>query len=268
MKISRALITGASSGIGKEMAYELAKKKVNLILVARRLDLLETIALELRQYGIQVETIGLDLSDSSTPSALLKQVTAEGKIVDFLINNAGIGPFRSFLDADLVSHQSVVQLNISTLTEMSYLFGEHMLKHGKEAIILNVASVASFQAVPKFAVYSASKFYVRIFSQILRHELRNSNISVSCLCPGGTATEFLDKNNQKIKGSFSPLMSANRVAQAGIEGALKRKAVIVPGLFNKLSCLIPRLIPTGWSISLAEWGMALAVVEQEKKIIK
>lgn len=264
MNVSRALITGASSGIGKEMAFELARKKVNLVLVARRLDLLESVAVELRKYDIQVETICLDLSEDFSPKKLLDLVTANGKKIDFLVNNAGIGPYRSFFESELVSQHSVIQLNISALTEMCHVFGQHMIEHGDDSIILNVASVASFQAVPKFAVYSASKFYVRVFSQILRHELQNTNISVSCLCPGGTATEFLDKNNQKMKGKFSPLMSAQVVAKVGIEGAFKRKSIIVPGFFNKLSCFLPRLIPTSWSIGIAGWGMELAVIERDK----
>ena len=210
-----------------------------------------------------MDVIALDLMSPAAPQKLM-EFCEQGGEIDGLINNAGTGPYRSFVSSNLKDHQNVLQLNLVSLTELCHLFGQHMLKHARPSFILNVASVAAYQAVPKFAVYSASKFYVRIFSQILRHELKDTNVSVSCLCPGGTATEFLQNNNQRLKGKFSPLMSADDVARSGIEGALRGKAVIVPGLFNKLSCLLPRVLPSTLSIALADWGMRLAVTEQEK----
>lgn len=263
MKLNRVVVTGASSGIGKEMALELAARGTNLVLTARRTELLEDLARELRARGLKVDVLGLDLSRASAPQELYDFCLRSGEVVDGLINNAGLGPYRAFLKSSLPEHHQVMQLNMLRLTELSHLFGQHMLAHGRRSVILNVASVAAYQAVPKFAVYSASKFYVRIFSELLGHELRGTNISVTCLCPGGTATEFLEKNNQKLKGSFSPLMSARAVARAGIDGALRGKAVIVPGVFNKLSCWLPRFLPSSWSIGLADWGMRLAVTERD-----
>lgn len=261
MKPTRVVITGASSGIGKEMAIDLARRKVNLVLSARRVELLEELAQELRQQGVTVDVLALDLLKPGAAQTLLA-FCQNGADIDGLINNAGAGPYRDFLSAPIESHQQVIQLNLVSLTELCHVFGVHMRLHGKQSFILNVASTASYLAVPKFAVYASSKFYVRVFSQILRHELQGTNVSVTCLCPGGTATEFLEKNNQQLKGSFSPLMSAEEVAQLGVAGALQGRAIVIPGFFNKLSCWLPRFVPMSWSIALAGQAMRLAVREK------
>lgn len=258
----RAVITGASSGIGKDLAQLLASRKTNLFLVARRKPELETLAESLRsRYGITVEILSLNLSLPDASEILFAEATKSGP-VDFLINNAGIGPWKKFVDADLESHKKIMQLNMVTLTTSTHLFTKHMLAHGKPSIILNVASVAAFQPAPRFTIYAPSKTYVKIFSEILNEELRGTNVHVSCLCPGGTATEFLVNNNQTLKG-INPLMPSMRVAQIGLQGALRGKAVIIPGLMNKIFSIFPRFIPSGWNVKLAGWGMNLAVKETD-----
>lgn len=259
-KQSRAVITGASGGIGAEFAKLLAAKKIDLFLVARRTEQLNLLAVALiEKYGIKVETLSLDLCLQDASETLFREATKNGD-VDLLINNAGIGPWRKFVDASLEDHKKIMQLNMVTLTTSTHLFVKHMLSHRKESLVINVASVAAFQPAPRFTVYAPSKTYVKIFSEILNEELKGTNVRISCLCPGGTATEFLVNNNQTLKG-FNPLMSAEVVAKAGLDGALRGRAVVIPGLMNKLFAFFPRLIPTSWNVKLAGWGMNLAVKE-------
>lgn len=259
---TRAVITGASAGIGADFARLLAAKKTHLFLVARRKEQLDSLGEKLSsEYGIKVETLALDLSLPDASETLFREATRNGD-VDFLINNAGMGPWRKFVDAKTDDHKKIMQLNMVTLTTSTHLFARHMLAHKKPSIILNVASVAAFQPAPRFTVYAPSKTYVKIFSEILNEELRGTNVHVSCLCPGGTATEFLVNNNQTLK-SFNPLMSSEKVARIGLQGAFRQKTVIIPGLMNKIFAFFPRLIPSTFNVKLAGWGMDLAVRETE-----
>ncbi len=257
---TRAVITGASGGIGADFARLLAARKTDLFLVARRKDQLEAFAATLKAlYGIKVETLSLDLSLPDSSEILFREALKNGD-VDMLINNAGIGPWRKFVDATLDDHKKIMQLNMVTLTTSTHLFVKHMLSHKKPSIVLNVASVAAFQPAPRFTVYAPSKTYVKIFSEILDQELKGTNVRISCLCPGGTATEFLKNNNQTLKG-WNPLMSSEKVAKIGLQGAFKGKTVIIPGILNKIFSFFPRFIPTSWNVKLAGWGMNLAVKE-------
>lgn len=262
--MKRAVITGASGGIGADFARILAARKMDLFLVARRKEQLEALAAVLRaQYGIKVEVLPLDLCLPDASETLFREATKNG-IVDLLINNAGIGPWRKFVDASVDDHKKIMQLNMVTLTTSTHHFVKHMLSHNQPSLVLNVASVAAFQPAPRFTIYAPSKTYVKIFSEILHEELRGTNVRISCLCPGGTATEFLVNNNQTLKG-FNPLMSSEKVARIGIEKALAGKVVIIPGLLNKLFAFFPRLIPSLWNVRVAGWGMNLAVRESDPR---
>lgn len=259
----RAVITGASGGIGADFARLLAARKTNLFLVARRKEQLEALALSLREiYGIQVEVLSLDLCRPDASEILYQEATKTGE-VDLLINNAGIGPWRKFTDATLDDHKKIMQLNMVTLTTSTHLFVKHMLSHKKPSLVLNIASVAAFQPAPRFTIYAPSKTYVKIFSEILSEEMKGTNVRISCLCPGGTATEFLVNNNQTLKG-INPLMSSEKVARIGLEGALRGKTLIIPGFLNKLFAFFPRFIPSSWNVKLAGWGMDFAVRETDQ----
>lgn len=261
-KFERALITGASSGIGECFARKLAQEGTHLIIAARRRERLEALAQEIKEkYQVSVAVFPIDLTDQDAPARLLKFAEETGE-VDLLINNAGIGPYRSFLKSSREDHQKVMDLNMLSLTNLCYLFSGHILKHKKPSTILNVASVASYMPVPKFAVYSASKSYVRIFSQILGFEYHGSNIFVSCLCPGGTRTEFLERNNQKAVGlGDRALMSPDKVVDVALAGIKKRKSVIIPGIFNQLTCLVASCLPFTILIRLSEGAMKTSVTE-------
>lgn len=266
-KPTRALITGASSGIGAAFARELAAKGTHLVLAARRTEQLNLLAEELRNnFHIDVEVVTVDLTHPDASEILFAAATRENKTIDMLINNAGAGPYRPFLNTPMKDHLSILQLNSVALTGICHLFAEHMVKHGNPSWILNVASVASFQSIPKFAVYCASKSYVRVFSEIFSHEMKNTNVSVSCLCPGGTATDFLATNNQSLKkGGSQFLMTPKAVATVGIRGALRGERVIVPGMMNKMACCISKVMPNALNIWLSEAAMNMAVSASDEK---
>lgn len=263
-KINRAVITGASSGIGEAFAYNLASQGVNLVIAARRTEQLNALAKKLTEkFHVSVEVCTLDLNDPEAPEKLLQFATRDGHHVDMLINNAGAGPYRKFLSTPLEDHQKIIQLNLVSLTALCHKFARHMVDKKTPSYILNVASVASYQSVPRFAVYCATKSYVRIFSEIFSYEMKDSNVSVSCLCPGGTKTEFLDTNNQKASKSGDKfLMSPEKVAAIGLHGTFAKKPVIIPGLFNKLSCLAPRFFPSRFNIMMSGKAMDMAVSEK------
>jgi short-subunit dehydrogenase len=141
-----------------------------------------------------------------------------------------------------------------------------MRAHGKPSYISNVASIAAYQASPNFAVYGGTKHYVRIFSEVIRKELQGTNITVSCLCPGGTYTEFLEKAGQELKPSgHAAMMSADEVARQAIAGMLAGRSIVVPGWLNKIACFLPRLIPTGWAIAAAGMAMKNSVNQVKAK---
>ena len=181
-----------------------------------------------------------------------------------LINNAGIGPFGHFLNRPLESHMGTLQTNLTSLTELCYRFGEHMRKHGRRSFISNIASIAAFQGVPRFAVYSGTKAYVRVFSEVLQRELAGTSVSVTCVCPGGTYTEFSDANGQVLtKTGHSAMMSAEAVVRIGLKGMIKGSPVVVPGLINKLACFLPRLVPRSLALSFANLAMSRSANELE-----
>jgi short-subunit dehydrogenase len=257
----RALVTGASSGIGEQYARQLAAMGCDLIMAARRVDRLEALAVELRKnHGIQAKAVKSDLGLAGEGARLARAVCTDGEPITILVNNAGIGPYAPFMETDIEKHLATIQLNITALTELTHHVARHMLTHGRQSYISNVASIAAYQASPNFAVYGGSKHYVRIFSEVLRNELGGSNVAVSCLCPGGTYTEFMEKAGQQLKPSgHAAMMSAQEVARQGIQGMLRRRSVVVPGLINKLACFLPRLMPTSLGITLAGATMRQSV---------
>jgi short-subunit dehydrogenase len=257
LKGHRALVTGASSGIGEQYAKQLAELGADLVLVARRVDRLEKLAVELENsFGIRAMAVAADLSATGESQRLTQKILREGAPLTILVNNAGIGPYSPFLESSLEKHRFTIQLNITALTELTYLVAAHMREHGKPSYISNVASIAAYQAAPNFAVYGGTKHYVRIFSEVIRNELQETNITVSCLCPGGTYTEFLEKAGQELKPSgHAAMMSADEVARQAIQGMLRGRAIVIPGWLNKIACFLPRLMPSGLGIVAA--GMAM-----------
>ena len=261
LKGHRALITGASSGIGADFARLLAAQGASLVIAARRLERLNSLAAELkRNHGTEVECLETDLSQNGSVQKLFNAATAGDKPVTILINNAGIGKYGPFLEFSLRSHQDTVRVNSEAPTELCYLFSQHMLKHGKPSHILNVASIAAYQPVAFFSVYSGTKGYLMYFSEALAFELKNTNIRVTCLCPGGTHTEFLEVAGQKLTDSGqSTMMTSEAVAKIGVRAMLQGQVICIPGFLNQLACFFPRFFPRRLGLWLAFKTMGKAV---------
>lgn len=256
-----ALITGASSGIGKEYAEQLAAAGAHLILAARRVDRLEALAQEIRKkHSVQVSIIPIDLAEAHAAEKLFHAATTQGHHITILINNAGVGKYGNFMEFSYEDHHTTLQVNSVAPTQLTYLFVKHMLSHGKKSYITQVASVAAFQPVSNFSVYSATKGYLRYFSETLAFELKNTNIHVMCLCPGGTYTEFFEQSGQRITSAGqSAMMSSQAVVQSGIQAMLNQEVTHIPGLLNKLACFLPRLLPGRLALYLAFLTMSRSV---------
>ena len=240
----RALITGASSGLGVEFADLLAAQKVNLVLAARRREPMEKLAADLRRkYGVDVLVEPIDLASPGAASRLKSSLDERSISIDILVNNAGYGLQGDFLDTPIERTVDMIQLNITALTELSYLFGRDMAERGSGHILL-VASLLAFQAVPSFAAYAATKAYVLLFGEALHDEVRSRGVVVTTLCPGHTATGF----DAAAGATVSPLlrlltMKPRPVAASGIRALAKGKATVVAGLSNKMAAFSNRLTP-------------------------
>lgn len=260
LKGHRAVITGASSGLGEEFAKQLAARGADLVIAARRLDRLESLAQTLSsQHDVRIEAVKSDLSQAGAATALFEQAVARDPVT-LLINNAGIGPYGRFLSSPRSKHSETMQLNAIALTELCHLFAAHMTEHGRRSYIANIGSIASFQGAPNFAVYAGTKAYVRVFSEILAQELKDSMVSVTCVCPGGTYTEFSQTNGQELNdAAHSFMMTSEQVVSVALKGLFAGRMFVVPGVANKLACFLPRILPSGLSLTLAQLAMERSV---------
>lgn len=242
MAAKLALVTGASGGIGLEFAKLLAQAGYNLALIARSKEKLDVIAADLQQRrGISVQTFACDLARPNAAHAVRALVPD----CDVLVNNAGFannGKFARIGEAQLLEE---MQLNIVTLTQLTRLYLPGMLDR-KDGKILNLASTAGFLPGPNMAVYYASKAYVISFSEALAEEVRGTGVTVTVLCPGATATGFQERAAVETTPLFRfPMAKADAVAKAGINGMLRGRPVVVPGITNKLVAISPKITPRG-----------------------
>ncbi len=240
-----ALVTGASSGIGYHMAHELASRKHPVLLAARSEQKLKSLSKELtKQYGVMCDYVSLDLSLPGAAKHLFDWCSSKGYEIDVLVNNAGYGLFGYFDQQDVSEVNNMMQLNMNTMVELCHIFLP-MLKSKPKSYILNVASTASYQAVPTLSVYAATKAFVVLFTRGLRYELRGTSVSVSCLSPGATSTSFIERARmdalKERAEKFS--MKAEDVARIGIHGMLDGKAEIIPGFVNWFSSQLTGFIP-------------------------
>ncbi len=227
-----ALITGASTGIGLDLARLMAPD-FDLIITARNHARLEEIASEFQgNHGSRVHVIPADLARPDSPQKIFDEVSRRGLRVDALINNAGFGAYGEFKDITLEAQLEMIQVNITALTHLTRLFISGMLerKHGR---IMNVASTAGFQPGPLMAVYYATKAYVISFSEAIANELKGTGVTVTCLAPGATATEFAARADMENSRLFKlGRMKSIAVAKAGYKGMMKGKTLVIPGLKN------------------------------------
>lgn len=247
-----ALVTGASAGIGRELARIAAKDGHDLVLVARRRDRLEELAAELTTaHGVHVTVINADLSDRATPATIAERLRTENKPVDFLINNAGFGNCGPFAEAVLDREVEMLHLNIRALLQLTHLFLPEMLAR-KSGRILNVASVAGFLPGPYMATYYASKAFVLSFTEALAYELGGTGVTITASCPGPTATEFSSVAGSTKANLFRlSVAGAAPVALHAYRAMMAGKVVALPGLMNKLIAQSTRIAPRAWLRAIA-----------------
>ena len=235
---SWVLITGASSGFGEEFSKQYAELGHPLVLVARRLDRLQSLAASLRkQYGVKVRVEQVDLSSNEAIIKLHDDLANSGIQIDTLINNAGHGLQGPFLESQLDDALAMIQLDIASLTAMTYLFGRDMKKR-RRGKILQVASMLAYQGVVNFAVYSAAKAYVLRLGEALHREFKADGVTVTTLCPGMTNTEFATAAQQKITlGLKALMMQPKPVVRASIRALQAGRISVVPGVINRLNVI-------------------------------
>lgn len=240
-----ALVTGASGGIGEELARLLAAGGANLVLVARSHDKLAALARDLSAaHRVQARALACDLSAPDATDRIVAELRAHGIAVDILVNNAGFATYGLFVETPADEEARLLQVNIVALTNLTkrLLPGMVERRHGR---VLNVASTAGFQPGPLMAVYYASKAYVLSLSEALANETEGTGVSVTCLCPGPTKTGFQDRARMRESKLFTTLavMNAADVARAGYDGMMAGRAIVIPGLSNKLAVQVLRVSP-------------------------
>jgi short-subunit dehydrogenase len=247
--MSTALITGASSGIGKDLAVALAGRGYELILVARRKDRLVELAKELKAaHGVGVTVYAMDLAKPGASAQLEKQVLADGHSVDVLVNNAGFGTGTRVVNENRADVAEEIQLNIGALVDLTIAFLPGMVKR-KSGAVVNIASTASYQPVPGMAVYAATKSFVRSFTEAVWGEVP-AGVKVFAVSPGATATEFFDVAGVHKFGKLAAVSEVTAVILAGLDSVKPAPSVIV-GARNRIMARISRIVPRTMAIKVA-----------------
>ncbi|HWQ36411.1 MAG TPA: SDR family oxidoreductase [Blastocatellia bacterium] len=242
-KNKTALITGASYGIGESFARRLAAEGANVIITARSRERLEALAAELRErHRVAVTVIEADLARPEAAVEIFRATEAAGLQVDLLVNNAGFGIVGDFATQPREKLTEMIQVNVTALVELAHLYLQPMLERRAGAII-NLASTASFQAVPYFAVYAATKSFILIFSESLWAECSGSNVRVLALCPGPTATHFQSVAGTAKRRLPERMQTADEVVEIGLKALAQGRSHVVSGLNNKLMVEIERFVP-------------------------
>jgi uncharacterized protein len=252
--MSTVLITGASGGIGYELAKLFARDHHDLVLVARSGDKLAQVARELEPQGVTIKTISLDLAAGPAPKFLFDQLQREGIFVDILINNAGFGFYGEFAKMPEEEIVGQIELNITALTQLTRLFLPPMIARHKGRI-MNVASTAGFQPGPLLAVYYATKAYVISFSEAIANELRGYGVTVTCFCPGATHTGFAQRAGTEKSRLFKQLggMSAERVARDGYRALMAGRTLAISGAHNWIVAESTRFAPRKMVTAVSRW---------------
>jgi short-subunit dehydrogenase len=243
-----ALITGASKGIGKSIAYELAKQGYQLLLVARSNEELQALSDDLQaKYSINTAILAIDLSTNGAAVEVSNWIKMNNYQVGILVNNAGYGVWGNFSRSSLSDQLGMMQLNMNVVVELSHLLVP-VLSQQKQAYILNISSTAAYQAVPTLAVYSATKAFVLSFTRALRFELAQTSISVTCFSPGPVDTGFAERAGlntfSKMAEKFN--MQPNEVAKMAVKAMFSKKSEVIPGFTNIISVYANRILPKGF----------------------
>lgn len=259
MKKETAVITGASSGIGRELSKLFARDGYSLVLVARNREKLQQLAAELEErYKAEVEIVAADLADAAAPGNICAGLKEKGLRADVLVNNAGFNVYGLFDESAFAAQRELLEVNLIALTRLTHLLlpGMKQRGHGK---ILNVASTGSFSPGPWCAVYCAGKAYVLSFSEALAQELKGSGVTVTALCPGATATDFARRARMEETLLFRNLvMKAGAAAEAGYRALQAGRTVAIPGLMNNLLVFALRFLPREITARIAGYLMGPA----------
>jgi len=238
------LITGASSGIGLELAKEFAQHGHSVLLLARSTQRLEQLTQELRtNFKVRAELVQADLSKPNAPAQVAEELNRRNLAVDILVNNAGFGLLGPYGKLDLQQQIDMIQVNVTALAHLTRLFLPGMIQRNFGGV-LNVSSIAAYQAGPNMAIYYATKAFVLAFTEALHEEVSGTNLHVSCLCPGPTHTGFAAAANMEGSNLFKfGAQSANEVAKFGYAAYQRNQAIAIPGLKNKLLAIAAKLSP-------------------------
>ena len=251
---STCLVTGASSGIGAELARQLAAKGHGVTLVARREDKLRELADEIaRKHNTRAEAIGCDLSDAAARERLAGEVADRGLTVEVLLNNAGFGSAGAFQDLERDDELRMVRTNVEAVVDLCARYLPGMIERGRGGI-LNVASTAAFQPMARQATYGGSKAFVLSFTEALSADLNGTGVNVTALCPGPVRTEFTDVHEGFAAADKTPdfiWMSAEDTARAGIKGLERGKRVVVPGVGNRVGAIAGQHAPRSFLLAAA-----------------
>ena len=243
-----ALVTGASRGIGRAIALQLAQRGYDLLLIARSEEQLTALAQEISQrHQRQAHVLALDLAAPGAAETVANWAIGLTEQLAVLVNNAGYGLWGRFEQLNLAEQQNMLQLNMALPVALTHALLPALHRVPK-ALVLNVASTAAYQAVPSLALYAASKASLLSFSRGLRYELKTTNVSVSCLCPGATTTSFADRAGMgaELQATANKVsMTAEAVAEFAVAGLLAGEAEIIPGMFNKVSAGLTSIVPKG-----------------------
>lgn len=248
-----ALVTGASAGLGKELAHLFAADGHDVVLVARSVGKLEDLAADLtKAHNVKAHVVAADLGDAAAPAIVLEQVTNRKLTIDFLVNNAGFGSNGAFLDLDLARELQMVDVNVRSLLELTHHFARPMRDRGFGRI-MNIASTAGFQPGPFMATYYATKAFVVSFTEALAFELEGTGVSVTCYCPGATATEFAATagNDKSRLFQRSGVAEAKSVASHAYKAMMKGQVLSVHGALNWIGMQGLRIAPRAVTRSIA-----------------
>jgi uncharacterized protein len=241
---STALVTGASSGIGADIARELADRGHGVTLVARREDRLTALAEELEsKRHVRTDVIACDLSDQGARERLVQEIRARGRAVSILVNNAGFGSAGAFQDLDLDGELQMVRTNVEAVVHLCGVYLPPMIERGAGAV-MNVASTAGFQPLPRQSTYSASKAFVLSFTEVLSSDLTGTGVTATALCPGPVRTEFMDQHEGfDVSSPDFVWMSSGECARIAVKGLERGKRVVVPGVGNRIGTLAGQHAP-------------------------
>lgn len=253
--MSTALITGASGGIGKAFAQELAARQTNLVLVSRSEEKLNQIAKELQEkYKIQVDVIVKDLTETNAASAVFDAIKDKRLTIDLLINNAGFGDYGDFAERDRERQVKIVQLNILALVDLTHQFLP-LMRQRRSGSIINLSSIAAFQPIPYISVYAASKAFILSFSQSLWAENRQYGVRVLVVCPGPTETDFFTEANfpQSLARKTNKISTSEEVVTDALKALERGDSVVVSGGFSsKVITILSRFVPRETLVTILE----------------